>query len=680
MKKFHSVSFRIIFASIFGFLLFFLVVVLVARIQVKQGVTDYIENHLVVYEGTINNEVLDVRKSLEKTVAWLQDTLNQEFLKEEPDLNLATNCRTAINHFGLETIAIFDANGKQISERTYGTSPSEDLVKSALSGGEIYDLMIINNILYAVGAVPIFADNELHGAIVAKQRVASNSFVREIKQELGIECTIYNGYKVMYSSLNGLPKEIEDKSIIDSVMAGESVIMEELIDEVDYLCDYFPIKNAGGKIVSVFYIGEESSVVGEITTAIIKHVFIISSIVVLIFLGLLILLISKILTTKLKTVGKSIEALSSGNADLTLRIPVKGHDEFADLGNNINAFMDLLQSMIVDLNASQSAISFIGQDLGTNAQESASATNEIMANINNVRGQSKSQMEAVTQTSVVLEKSGAEVENLAVLVGNQVSGIIQSSAAIEQMIGNITSVSESIIKMTDHFSILNSSVQENSSKLGQVGQKITTMSEQSEMLVEANNMISQVAEQTNLLAMNAAIEAAHAGEAGKGFSVVADEIRNLAETSSEQSSNISKELIGITKSIDDVVELSQDSIKSFEVMVSQIQSTDMLLNQIGQAMTEQNLASRQILEALSEIKEKSITVNEKSQDLKAGVIDVQAYMTTVSDLAQTILGSMDEMAAGSQQINTAAVSVSELAQQTRDNIVLMDGLLTQFKV
>lgn len=681
MKKLHSVSLRIIFISIIGFVSFFLTVSFVTQRQLTKGISKYLEQRLLVYESTVINEVIDVRKNMENTVAWFQDFLNEEFSKEEPNLNLYANCRTAINHFGLETVAVYDTSSKLISDKSFGVSPSDELLKAALNGKETYDIFSINNQLYAVAAVPVYKDSDFYGAIVAKQRISSNNFVWEIKKELGTDCTIFNGYKRSFTTLNGLAnKEIEDKSIIDRAMAGESVIVEWVFNDVEYLCDYFPIKNSEGKIVSVFFIGEEASVVGDISTTILKHILIISVVVIVLFLGILIFLISRILIRKLKGVGKSIKDLSSGNADLTLRIPVQGHDEFSDLGGNVNAFMELLQRMVIDLQASQKSMEIIGENLGTNARESASATNEIMANIDNVRGQSKAQMNAVNDTSVVLEKSGLEVEKLALLVDEQVAEIIQASSSIEQMLGNIASVTESVEKMASSFISLNERVTENSKKLDQVGEKVSVMSEQSDMLVQANEMIAQVAEQTNLLAMNAAIEAAHAGEAGKGFSVVADEIRNLAETSSEQSQNITEELTEISSSINDVVNLSEESRRAFELIVAQLKFTDVLMNQIGGAMSEQNQASRQILEALSEIKDKSNTVNEKSQELKAGVIDVQAYMRTVSDLAEVILGSMDEMASGSQQINTAAVSVSELAQQTQDNIVLMDGLLNQFKV
>ena len=263
-------------------------------------------------------------------------------------------------------------------------------------------------------------------------------------------------------------------------------------------------------------------------------------------------------------------------------------------------------------------------------------------------------------------------------LNNQVAGITQASAAIEEMIGNISSVSNSVKMMSENFKILDTNVGDGNLKLENVGNKVNQMAEQSKMLLQANNMIAQVASQTNLLAMNAAIEAAHAGESGKGFSVVADEIRKLAETSSVQSKNINAELKEISSTIGDVVVLSKEARNSFDSIVNQLTTTDTLMEQIDNAMTEQSLASTQILEALADMKGQSASVNEKSVDLRAGIENVQNNMNVVAQVSDVILGSMDEMAAGSQQISASSQSVSDLAQSTRENIEVMDSLLRQF--
>ena len=393
---------------------------------------------------------------------------------------------------------------------------------------------------------------------------------------------------------------------------------------------------------------------------------------------LLIFVLYKTVLNKVKFVGKSIKTLSSGNADLTIRVPVKGNDEFSELGADVNQFINILQGLVQKLNGAQLSLEQIGNELGINSQETASATSEIMANINSVRMQAETQSAAVSETSSVLENSRAHVGELVDLVNNQVAGITQASAAIEEMISNIAAVSNSVKMMSESFKLLDLNVGDGNHKLENVGARVNQMAAQSKMLIQANNMIAQVASQTNLLAMNAAIEAAHAGEAGRGFSVVADEIRKLAETSAAQSKNIFNELKEISGSIEDVVGLSQDAQKSFEAIVNQLNVTDSIMGQIDNAMSEQSAASTQILEALADMRGQSVSVNEKTGNLRKGIEEVQNNMTVVSQVSDLILGSMDEMAAGSQQINSSSQSVSDLARNTRDNIQVMDALLRQF--
>ena len=301
----------------------------------------------------------------------------------------------------------------------------------------------------------------------------------------------------------------------------------------------------------------------KISNSIFTPVIIIASVLTILMIFAFIAGIYIVIIKKLNYVGKSMANLSSGDADLTMKLPVSGKDEFAELCINVNTFIELLHGMISKLNNAQRSLENIGQNLGANSQESASATTEIMANIESVRRQAQAQSTAVEETSAVLDKSKDSFGELVDNINNQVAGITESSAAIEEMIGNINSVSNSVTKMNDSIKILDTNVNNSNTKIGHVVDKVNEMASQSQMLLQANNMIAQVASQTNLLAMNAAIEAAHAGEAGKGFSVVADEIRKLAETTTAQSKNINVELKEIIDSIQEVVDLAKDSGEAF---------------------------------------------------------------------------------------------------------------------
>ena len=279
-----------------------------------------------------------------------------------------------------------------------------------------------------------------------------------------------------------------------------------------------------------------------------------------------------------------------------------------------------------------------------------------------------------------MNHSISEINGLDKLIENQSAGIVESSASIEEMVGNISSVSNSINKMTGEYNILMQITNAAKTRQDEVFKLVSNMALQSEQLAMANDVISQIASQTNLLAMNAAIEAAHAGEAGKGFAVVAAEIRKLAESSSEQSKSIKAELDKITAVISAVVDSTSVSRNEFEDIIEKVLSTNRLVNEISNAMMEQEEASKQILVALHEMNDSTSNVQTTSKDMSSNVVHVKTESDSLEIIANVVLGSMEEMSAGIMEITSAAHTVSEKAIETREQIVELDKLIDTFKL
>ena len=681
MKRRGSVAVRVIGLLIAGMIIYSLILFTVINRQLTEGFLNYIENTLVYQSEGVQNYIDEISADLRRSTASLKESFYEGYPENGFEPRFVNDvCHQVIKYHDAEGAIIVDNTGTKITTTSLGSVDFSRFIKRAIAGENVSSIFIDGKHLYAVVAEPLVVNGTQVGAAVTKQRISDDKFVAKIASLYDVKAEYYSGYTRVYSTYTLMTgSKIENKHIIDSVLKGQPVKAIINVKGEEYVSYYFPIRDAEGNVLTSFHIGKPMDDVVTIAKGIFIPLTIIAAAITIILVGLIILLIYQTILKRLMFVGKSIKTLSSGDADLTLRIPEKGNNEFTELGADVNAFIEILQTLVKKLNEAQLSLEQIGAELGVNSQETASATSEIMANISSVRMQAETQSTAVTETTTVLEQSGESVNELVELINNQVAGITQASAAIEQMIGNISAVSNSVNIMAQSFKVLDSNVNEGNFKLENVGNKVNQMADQSKMLLQANNMIAQVASQTNLLAMNAAIEAAHAGEAGKGFSVVADEIRKLAETSSVQSKNINTELKEISASIQDIVTLTGDARNSYSSIVSQLNSTDTIMEQIANAMAEQSLASTQILEALADMKGQSTSVNEKSKGLQRGIENVQNNMNVVAQVSDVILGSMDEMTAGSQEISTSSQSVSNLAQQTRDNIEIMDSLLKQFK-
>ena len=374
-----------------------------------------------------------------------------------------------------------------------------------------------------------------------------------------------------------------------------------------------------------------------------------------------------------------MEQLTSAEKDLGRRISICSVDEFATIAGMVNHFCGTLKQNMIEIKKSQTLLTAYGTDLDENASLSVAAVLQISANIERVKEKTQSQSASAVESSSAVEQISKNIESLDRLIGNQAASVTESSAAIEQMVGNIGSINTSIEKMATEFKDLSEAAREGNRSQEITGERISKITERSEALQEANQVIAKIASQTNLLAMNAAIEAAHAGNAGRGFSVVADEIRHLAETSAKESKNIKNALTQVKSAITDVVAASEASGTSYSRVTERINSTEELVRLIQQAMAEQQEGIKQLMEALREMNEITSQVRTGSQEMSAGSAMVLDEMGRLQASSMEIKENMDEMAAGSTEIADGTRKVSEIAEGTRATITHMGKTVEVFK-
>jgi methyl-accepting chemotaxis protein len=370
----------------------------------------------------------------------------------------------------------------------------------------------------------------------------------------------------------------------------------------------------------------------------------------------------------LRLSAQLLEGIAHGDGDLTKRLPVKGQDETGKLALHFNAFMDKLETIVASLRATGAALKETGVALGDQTEGVAAAVNEIAGSAEEINRKVSAQSENVTLATGEVEAIARGIENLDDMIEDQSAAITESSASIEEMVANIAAVGRSVERLGANFESLLGASDTGRTSLAALTQKIKAIADRSESLLETNQVIAGIASQTNLLAMNAAIEAAHAGEAGAGFSVVADEIRKLAEMSASRAKATAKELRAVKSAVDGMVETSVGAESEFTKILDLIRGLDGLRREIEHAMNEQSSGSAQILEALGHMNSVTQQIRNGSQGMSKGGVSVRKEMARLLGLSQEIALGMEGINRAAAGIAASMESAAALSEANEDHI------------
>jgi len=390
--------------------------------------------------------------------------------------------------------------------------------------------------------------------------------------------------------------------------------------------------------------------------------------------------LSRSITRPIVRMAAILQEISEGEGDLTRSIEVNSKDEIGDMAKYFNLSFGKIRALVTLVRQQSAALKNTAMNLSANMTETASAVNEITANIMSIKNQTINQSASVNETSATMEQISKGIDNLNRLIEDQSANVTQSSSAIEEMMANIGSVTRTLVKNTENIQKLAESSEAGKSVLDSITAAIRDVAKESEGLMEISKVIQNIASQTNLLAMNAAIEAAHAGESGRGFAVVADEIRKLAESSSSQTKTIATVLKKIRDSMGRIITFSEEVVSKFTAIETEVQLVSEQEEGMRRAMEEQSEGSKQVLEAITILNDITQKVQASSLEMLTGSNQVTKEARNMNTITQEITGGMNEMASGTDQVTAAVQTVNELSVENSASIEALINEVNKFKV
>jgi len=376
---------------------------------------------------------------------------------------------------------------------------------------------------------------------------------------------------------------------------------------------------------------------------------------------------------------KMIEELSKGNYS-NPDTPIPSRDELGELIHEINLVKNITGEAMRVISQQASKTIDTKQNLIAVAEESSSAMTEMTSNIQSVGNSITNLDNNIQDVTQSMERLNQFIGNLSSNMTEQVSDQEESTAAIEEMtasIENITQIAQGKIQASQELQKVSD---RGESVLKTTIDQIGKIFDSLDRIKDMTKLILNIASQTNLLAMNAAIEAAHAGEAGRGFSVVADEIRKLAETSSVNSKQINQSIQEIVALVESATESGGKTTEAFGSISRGIRETLDSLGEISTGMSELKAGGGQILSSVDRIRESSDKLNKQSGVMLQETERVNKAAAGLTQISAESRVAMDEMAIGAQEVLDSSLSLNDQAAELDETSKGLQDSINRFKI
>ncbi len=361
------------------------------------------------------------------------------------------------------------------------------------------------------------------------------------------------------------------------------------------------------------------------------------------------------------------------------RAQVVTRNDFGIIINDLNNAFRIIKTIFQEISTDVNSTLEVSAEVSEHVDQSISEIANVKSISDSVKDEMINQVASVEETSATVEEIIKHIRHLNEEIENQTSAIDQSSAAIEQMIANVNGVTSSLKKNNGTVQELESASEAGMKKVHIASELSTEVLEKSSLLMDASKIIQDIASQTNLLSMNAAIEAAHAGDVGKGFSVVADEIRKLAEQCNERAKSIENNLQSLSESINSVAANAGEVSVQFDTIYSLIKKVQNEELVISNAMTEQTEGNKQILEGIGRLTESTTAVKNGAAEMLKGGEQISTEMKNLNKVTSETNTKVNSINEYVQKVTETLADSKEHVLENSTNVEALSKKMSDFK-
>ncbi|TWH59781.1 methyl-accepting chemotaxis sensory transducer [Desulfitobacterium sp. LBE] len=365
----------------------------------------------------------------------------------------------------------------------------------------------------------------------------------------------------------------------------------------------------------------------------------------------------------LRSISELQETMSkAGLGDLTVSAPVHSSDEFGDLSAAFNVMMTRLSDVVKNVRELTENLAAASEELAATSEEATVAVAEVSESMQNVANESDLGAKSIVEASQVL----LELSSLTQIAKTQSqSAAVNSQQTMETADQGKSTVDDAINRMhTIH------------AKTSETEELMQQLSELSKQIDSITVTITGLADQTNLLALNAAIEAARAGESGRGFAVVAEEVRKLAEQSTQGAKDVAGLVQKVLLGVEDVVQATKLTRQEVEHGVQ-------IMNQAGSALNNIYGAVKKTAEDVHSSVEVTDSEVASSEKIVTLINSVATVIENTSSHAQQVAASSEEINASLETVATTIQGTAYMAQdlnQKVEHFKLADSNLTTVEI